>query len=187
MPPVPVKDFDLCVIGESFVEFTTDNDIAFSDAFRKDSFFVVDPDVSYNTSFGEGIAGRVLRVGDMALLTRAALLVDVPVYVAIVEALVQAGFSPVQGPSELPPEDRARYSALVIRACLEEGQAPGLLYEPAAFDEDFEDDEDFDDDEPQGEGAIPFPGPIKKTTNIGRNDPCPCGSGKKYKKCCGKG
>ena len=20
---------------------------------------------------------------------------------------------------------------------------------------------------------------------IGRNDPCPCGSGKKYKKCCG--
>ena len=22
---------------------------------------------------------------------------------------------------------------------------------------------------------------------IGRNDPCPCGSGKKYKKCCGKG
>jgi len=20
----------------------------------------------------------------------------------------------------------------------------------------------------------------------GRNDPCPCGSGKKYKKCCGK-
>ncbi len=22
---------------------------------------------------------------------------------------------------------------------------------------------------------------------VGRNDPCPCGSGKKYKKCCGKG
>lgn len=21
---------------------------------------------------------------------------------------------------------------------------------------------------------------------IGRNEPCPCGSGKKYKKCCGK-
>ncbi|MDD4760863.1 MAG: SEC-C metal-binding domain-containing protein [Bacteroidaceae bacterium] len=25
-----------------------------------------------------------------------------------------------------------------------------------------------------------------KQTDIGRNDPCPCGSGKKYKKCCGK-
>ena len=26
----------------------------------------------------------------------------------------------------------------------------------------------------------------KKKIKIGRNDPCPCGSGKKYKKCCGK-
>ena len=26
----------------------------------------------------------------------------------------------------------------------------------------------------------------KKEDTIGRNDPCPCGSGKKYKKCCGK-
>lgn len=26
---------------------------------------------------------------------------------------------------------------------------------------------------------------IVKETKIGRNDPCPCGSGKKFKKCCG--
>jgi len=26
----------------------------------------------------------------------------------------------------------------------------------------------------------------KKSDSIGRNDPCPCGSGRKYKKCCGK-
>ncbi|MCL4517466.1 MAG: SEC-C metal-binding domain-containing protein [Firmicutes bacterium] len=25
-----------------------------------------------------------------------------------------------------------------------------------------------------------------KGFKVGRNDPCPCGSGKKYKKCCGK-
>lgn len=30
------------------------------------------------------------------------------------------------------------------------------------------------------------PSPIKKPSKIGRNDPCPCGSGKKYKKCCGR-
>ncbi len=29
-------------------------------------------------------------------------------------------------------------------------------------------------------------GTIVKGSKIGRNDPCPCGSGKKYKKCCGK-
>lgn len=27
---------------------------------------------------------------------------------------------------------------------------------------------------------------IRKEKKIGRNDPCPCGSGKKYKKCCGR-
>lgn len=27
--------------------------------------------------------------------------------------------------------------------------------------------------------------PVRKGEKIGRNDPCPCGSGKKYKKCCG--
>jgi hypothetical protein len=27
----------------------------------------------------------------------------------------------------------------------------------------------------------------REEPRVGRNDPCPCGSGKKYKKCCGKG
>ena len=26
----------------------------------------------------------------------------------------------------------------------------------------------------------------REAPKVGRNDPCPCGSGKKYKKCCGK-
>jgi preprotein translocase subunit SecA len=29
--------------------------------------------------------------------------------------------------------------------------------------------------------------PPQAAAAVGRNDPCPCGSGKKYKKCCGKG
>ncbi len=28
--------------------------------------------------------------------------------------------------------------------------------------------------------------PVRKGAKIGRNDPCPCGSGKKYKQCCGR-
>ena len=28
--------------------------------------------------------------------------------------------------------------------------------------------------------------PMEKIKTVGRNDLCPCGSGKKYKKCCGK-
>ena len=32
----------------------------------------------------------------------------------------------------------------------------------------------------------PPPQPHYASSKIGRNDPCPCGSGKKLKKCCGK-
>jgi len=28
------------------------------------------------------------------------------------------------------------------------------------------------------------PVPVTSEPKVGRNDPCPCGSGKKYKKCC---
>ena len=28
--------------------------------------------------------------------------------------------------------------------------------------------------------------PVRKEPKVGRNEPCPCGSGKKYKKCCGR-
>ncbi len=38
--------------------------------------------------------------------------------------------------------------------------------------------------EPKGENSATFSRSEKK---VGRNDPCPCGSGKKYKNCCGKG
>jgi hypothetical protein len=36
------------------------------------------------------------------------------------------------------------------------------------------------------EAASGKPKPVKRPgSRIGRNDPCPCGSGRKYKKCCG--
>ncbi|MCM3238333.1 preprotein translocase subunit SecA [Heyndrickxia oleronia] len=39
---------------------------------------------------------------------------------------------------------------------------------------------------PKEDGETVKKKPIKKTVNVGRNDPCPCGSGKKYKQCHGK-
>lgn len=40
----------------------------------------------------------------------------------------------------------------------------------------------FDDGHLVGEKPL-----VRETPKVGRNDPCPCGSGKKFKKCCGKG
>ncbi len=38
-----------------------------------------------------------------------------------------------------------------------------------------------------GDEEAPKPKPVRrKNKKIGRNEPCPCGSGKKYKKCCGR-
>jgi hypothetical protein len=63
-------------------------------------------------------------------------------------------------------------------------------------DDDGDDFDNFEDDEslwaeadgPDIEERAMFPGPSATIRNegprIGRNDPCPCGSGKKYKKCC---
>jgi len=57
------------------------------------------------------------------------------------------------------------------------------------FDDDDFDDDDIDDFDIFGGGydsyetQIPF---VRETPKVGRNEPCPCGSGKKYKKCCGQ-
>jgi hypothetical protein len=80
-------------------------------------------------------------------------------------------------------------------------RARGAQFEPDAFESDVFEPEFFD---PEHSGAgdddvswedIDWPGSFRhestepyrrEAPKIGRNDPCPCGSGKKYKKCCGK-
>ena len=39
----------------------------------------------------------------------------------------------------------------------------------------------WDSDQADAPGPAPIRNPLR---NVGRNDPCPCGSGRKYKKCC---
>ena len=53
-------------------------------------------------------------------------------------------------------------------------RSKGVSYGEFDDDDEFYDDEDID--------AAPLPRSIDPRT--GRNDPCPCGSGKKYKTCC---
>ena len=36
------------------------------------------------------------------------------------------------------------------------------------------------------DGTVSTNRTVRKKKKVGRNDPCPCGSGKKYKKCCGR-
>lgn len=44
-----------------------------------------------------------------------------------------------------------------------------------------------DGNEPAGLGLGPVPEPARRNgPKVGANDPCPCGSGRKWKRCCGK-
>jgi HEAT repeat protein len=43
----------------------------------------------------------------------------------------------------------------------------------------------FPEEDEEPEGGVQSPAEPVRSRKVGRNDPCPCGSGKKYKKCCG--
>lgn len=51
-------------------------------------------------------------------------------------------------------------------------------------DHDEEEDEDGEELDDAVDGEPASPRPVRAAVRVGRNDPCPCGSGKKYKKCC---
>jgi HEAT repeat protein len=75
------------------------------------------------------------------------------------------------GLPEEPPHDQGRF---------EKARRLAELAQQAAFQSEFDDD---DDDDPEDSDTV-----VRQSPRVGRNDPCPCGSGKKYKKCCyGKG
>ena len=51
------------------------------------------------------------------------------------------------------------------------------------WDDEWEKNSGFSWDSDDTAAKKPY---VRETVKIGRNDPCPCGSGKKYKKCCGR-
>ncbi len=71
--------------------------------------------------------------------------------------------------SEQPPSERGEPKGMVTR----HASATGMGFSSAA----------------QQQASQPPTAkrkPVKVEQRVGRNDPCPCGSGKKYKKCCGR-
>ena len=83
------------------------------------------------------------------------------------------------------------YAAMKDGPSWERFKDPWAFYTPAAIEHRQqrweEENAEPDEDEWEGEDAfmdevaLPY---IRPTPKVGRNDPCPCGSGRKYKKCC---
>ncbi|MDP3008871.1 MAG: preprotein translocase subunit SecA [Methylococcales bacterium] len=72
-----------------------------------------------------------------------------------------------------------------VQALDEQQQAPREMHfdhAPAPTLDAYEQSLLEEDDEQEDDSEKPF---IREGHKVGRNDPCPCGSGKKYKQCCG--
>ena len=96
------------------------------------------------------------------------------VYHDVAVNLFRMTLTRVFNPDDLPDELRQMF----IHQQLEQFGGVGPVEPPEGF--------------PGGaEAAEPEEVPIqlpfhREEPKVGRNDPCPCGSGKKYKKCCGR-
>ncbi|MFH0929817.1 MAG: preprotein translocase subunit SecA [Candidatus Moraniibacteriota bacterium] len=66
------------------------------------------------------------------------------------------------------------------KSILEEAKYQGAEEQPAQFAAAAAANPD------EEKNSAPAQQTIRNSKEVGRNDPCPCGSGKKYKKCCGK-
>jgi preprotein translocase subunit SecA len=76
----------------------------------------------------------------------------------------------VRSPEEAQAEAQRRQEAAKARMKFEHAQASALS----------------EKNEDEGEAASPKQAPVRAGQKVGRNEPCPCGSGKKYKQCHGK-
>lgn len=134
------------------------------DLLSQEVLLVVDMGFGSSAQPGLVFASRLLHQEGFSMTGGAALPVAVPP--ADQRDALAKNFS-----AAATPDDDGHFDpAPLIRACLREGCSSDIQYqEPSA----------------QAIGRQRNPNNIR-TTPIGRNSPCPCGSGKKFKHCCMK-
>jgi len=125
-------------------------------------------DIGFSTTASRGIvlATRILPFYDFVMASGAALPVDPDALREIFDFASQHFAADDGKYFTMDMQQRTDFTAAVIRICLEQDSSDRIEYQ------DIEDQ--------------PATRPLHKVTCIGRNDPCPCGSGKKYERCCGR-
>lgn len=140
------------------------------DLLRDEPLDLVDIGLSRTASVGMVLAARVMAPDGIGMTTGAALPVGVlsPAERARFLDGLKATFKGMDFNNPSPAEASA-WAATVIRTCLRQGAAERIAYvEPG-----------------RGGGPGVAPKALPPARSIGRNDPCPCGSGRKFKRCCG--
>ena len=171
-PPPPSSDLEavLTVMRQAFFSLfqvrgaVKDVGVHVMDILRRREHFIADVGFSETAVEGFVLASRVLPFEDFLMTTGAALPVEVKVLEWVAKSLEQSGLSNEQLRA-LPRQAWADMEARVIHACLHSDGNQRITCQDAP-----------------GRAAT---SPVRKeSARAGRNDPCPCGSGRKYKKCC---
>ncbi len=135
-------------------------------------------DIGFSATAIEGvvIATRLIPFEDFVMTSGAALPLDADTLTKVVrEVIMRAPGDRPQIFDSLSKEQKADTTARIIRLALEAGASDSIEYA------------DVHEAKGHDAGTYVSADPIRSASHrVGRNDPCPCGSGKKYKKCCGR-
>ena len=143
--------------------------VLFRDMLRDIQEFVWDIAFSRTVRRGAMMAARLISPGEITMTTGAALPVSSEVARALLPKLAPY-IDPATGLVDFSDPLKASEIAITIIAdCVRAGASASIRYGKAT--------------KATREPSSAVPRLARDKT--GRNDPCPCGSGKKYKKCCG--
>lgn len=143
--------------------------VSVQDRLRGGTDFIADVGIGTSSQRGLLLATRVLPLGRFLMTGGAGLILDQPTFTRVSQDLARAGFNPETFDfSQITPQQEAGVAALVIRRI----RAAGLSSRVGYTD--------------PGSPGVPSAIGSERRRRTGRNDPCPCGSGRKYKKCCGR-
>ena len=174
VPPAPGTDeaIVLRAMSESFYtlvqvsEIVEDVGVWADDLLDSRQYLIVDIGFSQTAVEGLVLATRLIPFTGFLMSSGAARPVDKECLRSIFAYLEQQ-FSSEDGKYlEIDAQRRPEMTAAILRCCLQQREdSPGIEYQ---------------DVEPSYVTS-----PVKAEPHVGRNTPCPCGSGKKFKKCCG--
>jgi hypothetical protein len=173
-PPDPGSDYEAVLAAKKLAfyslfqveQIVPDVGVYVRDVLHDRRHFLADVGFSQTAVTGVVLATRALPAGDFIVTAGAPLLVDADTLAKISRLPVLN--APGRSFADMSSQELADLAAAIISLCLKGESSRSIRYQ--GFDENTD-----------NERAA-----ATSTSRVGRNAPCPCGSGKKYKKCCGQ-
>jgi len=139
------------------------------DLLGEKKFLLIDMGFSATAEQEVIIATRILPFEDFVMTSGAALPVGQEALSEIFDFAVEHYGSKDGKYINVDIDEKADLTAMIIRSCLRKPANAHIFYE----------------DVPENTETERVTAPLQASLRVGRNEPCPCGSGKKYKRCCG--